>query len=375
MTFIDSRTNNFFFNFNINLGGQQSLVNCNPMDGANALSLLNSFFGMDRMGPGGQPFQTQGMPGCGCMPRPNINQSGAPAGQGLQKNEDGSITTAGGYKIQPEGKDAAWKIFGPDGKELTRVWGDPHVNEADGTRWDFTKSSDFVLPDGTRIHAKTNYDPSKGNGQSVTTGLEITNGADRASVSGIDGNRPQTTLSQDGYEWRALHLSQNPGMDNFYLGGDGKNVHWTRERNGQIDGVITGATQVDAGGHKIYDQQVDRTLRAGVDPSLRPALGSPAWGNMIRGELNDAQAKAWGQALGPFGAFPALQNAYAMHGDHIQSQFMTELSQLLFGGWAGVFPNYGSPFDALSGMTDLLRSESQWRNQFRTGQVGQTTWV
>ena len=45
-----------------------------------------------------QPFMPgQPPPHLGCMPPPQSQFSNAPAGKGLTKNKDGSITTAGGY--------------------------------------------------------------------------------------------------------------------------------------------------------------------------------------------------------------------------------------------------------------------------------------
>ena len=122
------------------------------------------------------------------------------------------------------------------------------------SRWDFTKDSDFVLPDGTRIAADTNYDPSKGNGQSVTTGLNIINGADRAEISGVNTGCPKTCMHKDGYAFRARHIASDPNRDSFHLAGSGKNdVHWIRERNGRIDGVIQEGRghKVKAGNHMI----------------------------------------------------------------------------------------------------------------------------
>lgn len=362
---------NYNFNLNLNLGGP-SFIQSSPSSCVGALDLLNRFFGQDMMQQGGYaPFQ-RGTPQCGCLPTPSVNQSGAPAGQGLTQNDDGSVTTAGGYRIDATGNSSEWKIYGPDGEQLTRVWGDPHVDEADGTKWDFTKSSDFVLPDGTRIFAKTNYDPEKKNGQSVTTGLEITNGADRATIDGVNTGKPTTTMNHDAYEWRAAHLATDPNRDTFYLGGSGKdNVQWLRQRDGQIDGVVGDGRghKVSAGNHQIYDQNIDKDAQFGIDPSLRPPLGSRAWGNMVRGQLNDTQAQLWGQLLGPAGAWPALQTAYGIHADHINGEFQSDLRDMLFGGWAGCFGNFNSPFNALSGLIDLLRSDGDWRRQLRSSQA------
>lgn len=361
-----STGNNFFnFNLNLNLFGN-GCVQPNAAQAMGAINLLNQFFGQDAMSMGGQSGYQHCIPQCGCMPTPTLNQAGPPAGQGLTQNEDGSVTTAGGYRIDATGKSSEWKIYGPDGDQLTRVWGDPHVDESDGTRWDFTKDSDFVLPDGTRIFADTNYDPSKGNGQSVTTGLTIANGADKATITGVNTGSPKTSMSQDGYEWRAAHLASNPNRDSFHMTATGKDdVHWIRERNGQIDGVIQQGRghKVSAGNHKIYDQKVSMEALNSLPPGHRPPVGSQAWGNMLRGQMNDAQAKLWGQALGPMGAWPAVQTAFGIHGNHIEAQFQSELQNLLFGGLPGYFGGFNSPMNALGGLIDLLRSDGDWRRQ------------
>ena len=149
----------------------------NPFAAQAMAPLLGPLFNQDALlrGAGNQSWQMpqQYQSPSSYMPLPNIQFSGAPAGQGLNKNPGGgwpenSIQTAGGYTIVPEGN-ASWKIFDkgakPGDAAMTHVWGDPHVNEKDGTRWDFTKDSNFRLPDGTTIAVHT----SSETGQSVTT--------------------------------------------------------------------------------------------------------------------------------------------------------------------------------------------------------------
>lgn len=240
-------------------------------------------------------------PGAGCLPPPSADLQSAPAGKGLQTNPpgwpQGSVRTAGGYTVVPEGKDAAWRIYGPNqapsDKPLSRIWGDPHVDEADGQRWDFTKSSNFRLPDGTLIDVKTTSET----GQSVTQSLNIVNGSDRVSIDGINHNRPQlSAVSRDGFQYRANVMSQD--RDTFVLGGtnrhDGGNdrVQWARERNGQIEGVI-GGTINNIDGRGSYGQRIDAHRTFQVDPSLRPdpAVNPGAWGNQLRGEVVDAAAQ------------------------------------------------------------------------------------
>jgi hypothetical protein len=317
------------------------------MPGAGELSSMMSMLGQF------SSTQLQGF-GAGAIPRPDVELSGPPAGKGLTKNPpgfpEGSTRTAGGYTIVPEGG-TTWKIFGPDqkptDKPITRVWGDPHVDQKDGTRWDFTKNSDFVLPDGTRINCKT----SSEKGYSVSTGLEITNGADRVSVSGLDGKPTVSDIKHDGYEWRAQHQAANPNRDTFRLGGDGDD--WFLQRGGQDLGKITGASMDSKTG--AYVQKTDGQPYR-IDPNLKPPFGSEAWGNMLRNEAIDLIA-------GKLGLDPnsAKQIGQMFHAEHSSTQYTQALQTLAsyagpFGGLNMMFRGPGDAFKALGNMSDALNS-------------------
>lgn len=204
----------------------------------------------------------------------------------------GSVKTAGGYVVVPEGKDAAWSIYSPGSKPgdqpLSRIWGDPHVNEADGTRWDFTHNSNFRLPDGTTI----SVDTTSQTGQSVTSALNITNGADHVEITGINSGAPESSKVQyDGFRYRA-HMGQR---DEFLLGkADGSkgkdSVEWFRmDKQGNVEGLITGSKQDDK---KTYDQTLQKTDKYGdpfeVDSDLLPKPGTKAWETVFENELKDA---------------------------------------------------------------------------------------
>jgi hypothetical protein len=360
------------FPLNFELFNQARVVDTTPLAAFHALETLRTL----RESTFFQQTQAQ-MPSCGCIPRPSVQQAGAPAGKGLTVGADGwpegTVTTAGGYRIVPEGK-TNWEIYAPgqkfSEKAHTRIWGDPHVDEGDGTRWDFTKSSDFVLPDGTRIHCETSAD----RGRSVSVGLEIVNGADRVSVSGLNGRDPDVSdVRHDGYQWRARHLAGAPDRDSFHLRGDEDTVHWVRERDGEMEGVITGAFYDRA--QRRYEQRVDDGHMSFLAPEMRPPVGSPAWGNLLRGQLNDAVAKLLGQELGDQASWPAEQVAQRIAGDHLQAQFRTELQQQLFGGWVGTFDDMTTPYGTLNALVGLLKSESQWQDQLRFGWQQQHAWA
>ena len=330
----------------------------NPLEAGQALQAIRS---LDFMQPGGNqafsPFGGQFRPpGCGCIPQPEPQHSGAPAGKGLSKNPagfpTGSVRTAGGYTIVPEGKSAAWKIFGPGQKATdtanTRVWGDPHVNEKDGTRWDFTKNSDFVLPDGTRINCQTTSEK----GRSVSQGLTIANGADKVNITGLNGSKPATgEVTNDGYQWRAQHLASNPTRDTFRLGGDKDNVKWFKEGKGLITGAhYDSKTQT-------YQQKTDGKQRYHVNSGMRPPVGSNAWGNQLRGEITDHLAK---MGMSPqhaklFGSYMAL--------DHYGSQLENMFGGQQFGGMGGCFGSWNQGYGAVGNMGDLVLGQAMAQQQ------------
>ncbi|WP_235685849.1 MULTISPECIES: DUF1521 domain-containing protein [Corallococcus] len=114
----------------------------------------------------------------------------------LKVDNNGVITTPGGYKIEQLGTQE-WKISGPDGKS-TRIWGDPHVDESDGGKFDFKRDTTFVLGDGTQIHVGT---VPYGNGMTVTGKLDITCGDDHIQVTDIDKGKGKVgTIQKDGWE-------------------------------------------------------------------------------------------------------------------------------------------------------------------------------
>jgi hypothetical protein len=233
------------------------------------------------------------VPPCRCFPPPAPEQSSPPAGAGLTTGGDfgpNAVKTAGGYTIVANGN-TSWDVFGPGQKPgekpMTNVSGDPHVLESDGTRWDFSQNSSFRLPDGTNIAVTT----SAQTGYSVSKGLDITNGADRIQISGVDSKATLGAITHDGFKARADLAAQ----DTFLLGGDGKGkVQWFKETAGKIEGEVVGASMVNKDGAQSYVQKVDGNSQYVVDPSLQPKPGTEAWGNMLRDQAVDAVHDTFG---------------------------------------------------------------------------------
>jgi len=203
------------FNFNNSNGIQAELfagINSTALSGVNdILSDIFSDFAQLFDSVGTNFSGNQSIAAGGCVVPPSPFESSQP--QGSLKSDGSVITTPGGYKIEATGQ-FEWKITGPDGK-TTRVWGDPHVAEGDGGKWDFKRNSTFVLGDGTRINVSTA--PHGNSGMTVTSGLEIISGNDRVTVSGIDkGKGVISEIMRDGY----AHSNTFGGNDVFVMGGE-----------------------------------------------------------------------------------------------------------------------------------------------------------
>lgn len=105
-----------------------------------------------------------------------------------------SVRTLDGFLVRAEGKDEAWTITGPDGK-TTRIWGDPHVKESDGNKWDFLNRSTFQFGNNK---ATVEVVPA-GNGTTLTSRITIYSGSERVTIDGIDKNKPNVVaVSSDG---------------------------------------------------------------------------------------------------------------------------------------------------------------------------------
>lgn len=203
---------------------------------------------------------------CGCVAPPNVQDSGHPPGA-LRKEGD-TLITPGGYKVEQLNQ-FEWQITGPDGKN-TRIWGDPHVAEGDGGKWDFKRDSAFTLPDGTRINVTTK---PWGNDMTVTGELEVICGNDRCVVSDIDKGKGKVgDITHDGI---LRTLTDKTQRDVFQMGPETDD--WT------------------LGGHEIVgSEQGGDVIKVGqqMQPAIDKmnAFGGPAqWGRAI--------GQAIGQAL------------------------------------------------------------------------------
>jgi hypothetical protein len=136
------------------------------------------------------------------------------------RHEDSEIVvTPGNYTI--EMKDSEVIIADSTGDIVTRIWGDPHVDEGgNGDNWHFGEDSSFILPDGTKICLDTE---ANSHGWWYVVGVDVVFGYTRYhyGVGGTNG------MSSDGEEWDAAHAdaSDDKSAGIFFLQSNGQ---WAR---------------------------------------------------------------------------------------------------------------------------------------------------
>jgi len=116
------------------------------------------------------------------------------------------IETPLGYTIEMKGDEVF--IWNLQGKPVTRIWGDPHVNESgkgDAT-WHFGEKSTFILPDGTKIALKTKQN---GNGLWFVVGVDIVQSHTRFHY----GEGDVGGMTEDGREWDNANTDRSNSAD------------------------------------------------------------------------------------------------------------------------------------------------------------------
>jgi hypothetical protein len=107
-----------------------------------------------------------------------------------------AVRTLDGFTVRAEGRDQAWSITGPDGR-ATRIWGDPHVTESDGDKWDFINRATFMFG---RNKATVEVVPA-GNGQTLSARVTVYSDHERVTIDGIDKDQPSIiSASTDGLQ-------------------------------------------------------------------------------------------------------------------------------------------------------------------------------
>ncbi|OVE80149.1 hypothetical protein BVY02_01260 [bacterium J17] len=96
------------------------------------------------------------------------------------------VTTKDNFKVKFSGKLQEWTITNPEGK-TTRIWGDPHVEESDGDKWDFREDSTFIFGDN-KVTVETSA--PTWNGNTFTAKVSIYSGGERFTITNIESDNP-----------------------------------------------------------------------------------------------------------------------------------------------------------------------------------------
>ncbi len=104
------------------------------------------------------------------------------------------VMTDGNYTIEMDAPTVI--IYDQEGCEITKIWGDPHVNEngSGSAQWHFGEDSTFILPDGTKICCDT--EPNHNN-EWYIVGVDVVAGNDRFH----HGEGGETGMTKDALEW------------------------------------------------------------------------------------------------------------------------------------------------------------------------------
>lgn len=231
-----------------------------------AISLSNKI--VDKMGK--PASDSPGITAGGCFPteKPNPADSLHRTPE-LKVDKDGKIHTPGGYTIEQLGQ-FEWKISGPDGKS-TRVWGDPHVDESDGGKFDFKRDTAFVLGDGTQINVTCK---PWGNGMTVTGQLDVVCGDAHVRVTDIDKGKGKVgEVKMDGQDEVVRFNSTGKPTDVLEMGKETDDWKFEghevigSENGGEVfktakDPLITGHRPVLTGGNTTKQAQRDEQMKA-----------------------------------------------------------------------------------------------------------------
>ena len=149
--------------------------------------------------------------------------------------------------------------------EVTRIWGDPHVDVGmDGRNdFDFWGTTTFTLEDGTKITVET--EPWNGNeNMYVASKVTVTNGDNAVVIDGVSQNQKgdlSIEMSQDGF---MTDLMTNDG---YTLTADRNSDQWLAQ-----DGGV--ATQEDLNVTRLGQAYGPDAGRPPFDENLGNAIGA-----------------------------------------------------------------------------------------------------
>ena len=161
------------------------------------------------------------------------------------------VMTDGNYTIEMKGHEVI--IFDQGGEQITRIWGDPHVNEGGGgDNWNFGDDSTFILPDGTKLCLDTKETSP---GVFYTVGVDVLSGSDRFHY-GVGG---ETGITKDAVDWDESHADRSDAAHAGIFALQGNNQWAKQDTDGAFYDVMDESWQ---GYLNDKDVDVDRKKAA-----------------------------------------------------------------------------------------------------------------
>ena len=197
------------------------------------------------------------------------------------------VMTDGNYTIEMSAPTVI--IYDQQGNEVTKIWGDPHVNEngAGSAQWHFGEDSTFILPDGTKICCNT--EPNSNN-EWYIVGVDVVAGSDRFH----HGEGGENGMTKDVAEWDLAHAdrSQDASAGIFALQ---DNNQWAVQAG---DGQFYDITNESWSAYQ-NDRDIDHgALASGITDQQRAVAGDADLKKQTTGvtassHRHEEQAHAW----------------------------------------------------------------------------------
>ena len=168
-----------------------------------------------------------------------------PASPGLGDTITVELESGWTVEINPNdnGATTELKIYDEEGSLVTRIWGDPHVdNGGDGSDWHFGDDSTFILPDGTKLCLNCKRTSNENDDEDIWVchGVDIISGNQHLGmglnpdeVNGAEEYRtPQMT--QDGLAWDQSHLDASSDSNAGVFTWSADHNEWAMLNDGQF---------------------------------------------------------------------------------------------------------------------------------------------
>ncbi|MBV7256968.1 DUF1521 domain-containing protein [Pacificimonas sp. WHA3] len=168
-------------------------------------------------------------PGCGCWAPPVAAVE--PWAATMPENGRASVDLGDGYTMELNEHSSEIIIRDGDGN-VTRIWGDPHVDVNGERSGDFYDTTTFELENGTKITINTEPWGNNPNAY-VASQVVVTKGDQGMVIDGISQNQKgdlEITMGQNG---RALDFAHDDGMNVHEQDLGNGDYGWTSEFTGE----------------------------------------------------------------------------------------------------------------------------------------------